>query len=78
MSFVNTLRDNFKKELLKGTQKLINKKYIENGETPPPAITGQRKIIEKGELILIELEEAPTGQFCDENIPPGIMIIIMI
>jgi hypothetical protein len=46
---------------------LIAKKAIDNGDTPPPAITGQRRIFEKGELILIELEEAPEGPYTEAS-----------
>lgn len=71
LALVNTLRDSLQKQLLKCVQKCITKKAHEDGVAPPPAITGQRRIFEKGELILIELEEAPEGPNSDSSHPCG-------
>jgi hypothetical protein len=71
LAFINTLKDTLQKTLLKCIQKCIHQKALESGEAPPPAITGQRKIFEKGELILIELEEAPEGPYSETNQPCG-------
>jgi hypothetical protein len=74
LAFVNTLRDTLQKRLYQSIHRFIAKRAIENGETPPPAITGQRRIFEKGELILIELEEAPEGPYSESSQPCGLTL----